>query len=569
MRVLLLPLVLASVASAQAPRVVSVSPAPNAVSVDRDTEFVLQFDRALDAATVDDTSVRVFGRWSGPARGSLTVDGDRVRFRPDAPFMAGETVTVSVSRRVASGGVPMAHGMEMQVWTRSEPITSSFVLGDWITVRQPGEGRITSYGAYAGDLDGDGDSDLAVPNELTADVRVFLNDGSGGYEDFVIYPLPDGNWPSPSEGADFDHDGEIDIVVGNANNEMLSVMLGDGAGSFSSIVSYPTTGTSVRGLAVLDADGDGHDDVITANRSTGTLSRFMGRGDGTFDAPTTLDAGGFGETALASGDADGDGILDLFVGAIGSDEVILMLGDGEGGFAVSDRISTPGAPWMLAAGDLDGDGDADVVSAGSHADVVDVVLSNGDGTLASGATLASGDLTIAVDLGDLDGDGILDLVSSNYFSGDFYVYRGDGVGGFAERQRLAIEGAGSCAVLHDRDGDGVLDITAIDEVGDRIYFVEHVVSPSTEPGAAAPVRLDLVSPNPASGAVRVRLSGEAGRDAHVTVVDALGRTVATLYDGTVGSVAQTLVWEADVTPGVYTVWLRASGARGSVRVTRL
>lgn len=576
MRVLVLSLLLASGAAAQAPRVVSMSPAPNTVTAERDADIVVQFDRDLDASTVDASSVRVFGRWSGPARGALSVDGDRIRFRPDTPFMAGETVTVSVARRVASGGVAMAHGMEAQYWTRAEGEPSTYELGDWITVRQPGEGNIVSYGAYAGDLDGDGDSDLAVPNELSADVRVFLNDGSGGYSDFTVYPLPDGNWPSPSEGADLDHDGEIDIVVGNANNEMLSVMLGDGAGSFASVASYPTTGVGVRGLAVLDADGDGHDDVITANRDTGTLSQFMGRGDGTFDAPTTLDPGGFGATALAAGDANGDGILDLFVGAIGSDEVALMLGDGQGGFAVSDRISTGGGPWMLAAGDLDGDGDADVVSAGSHANVVDVVLSNGDGTLASGGTYTSGRLTIAVDLGDLDGDGNLDLVSSNYFSGDFYIYRGDGSGAFAERQRLTIEGAGSCAVLHDRDGDGVLDITAIDEVGDRIYFVERLVSPSTEPGADAPVRIALASPNPGTGAVQVRLSGEAGRDARVTVVDALGRTVATLYDGPVGATTRTLTWEADVAPGVYSVRLQATGdssgaggASGLVRVTRI
>ena len=541
----------------------------------RDAEVTLTFDRPLDAASVTGASVRVFGRWSGPARGALSLDADgrTVRFAPSRPFMAGETVTVSLSRPLASAGGEIERPYAYQFWTRTAAFSGTYQLGPWLPVREEGESSIVSYGAYAGDLDGDGDSDLAVPNELPADVRVFLNDGQGGYGTFVKHALPGGSWPSPSEGADLDHDGRVDIVVGNGNNEMLSVMLGDGAGAFASIASYPATGEAVRGLAVLDADGDGHDDVVTANRSSGTLSLFMGRGDGTFDAATTLHPGGFGATALAAGDADGDGILDLFVGTIGSKEVVLMLGDGQGGFAVSDRITTSGAPWMLASGDLDGDGDADVVSAGSYDNAVDIVYSGGDGTLASGGALPSGSLTIAVDLGDLDGDGDLDLVSSNYITGDFWIYDGDGAGGFAFRQRLTIEGAGSCSVLHDRDGDGVLDITGIDEVNDRLYFIESVVASVAEPGTNASSRLTLLGPNPASGAVQVRLGAPpeaAAPSARVTVVDALGREVAVLHDGPTGAGSRVLTWDGrGVAPGVYLIRLEAAGASGSVRVTRL
>ena len=567
---LVLAVLFASGAMAQAPQVASLSPSPGLVVAERDADIVVTFDRALDAATISEASVRVFGRWSGVARGTLQLENGRrrVRFSPSRPFMAGETVTVSVSRDVTSGGVALASGFEAQFWTRAGYRSDTYAVGEWIDIRRPGEGSIISYGAYAGDLDGDGDSDLAVPNELPADVRVFLNDGSGGYGEFTVHALPNGNWPSPSEGADLDHDGAIDLVVGNGNNDMLSVLMGDGEGAFSSVASYPTTGNAVRGIAVVDADGDGHDDVVTTNRDTHNMSLFMGRGDGTFSAPVTLDPGGRGATALASGDANGDGILDLFVGAINSREVILMLGDGVGGFTVADRVTTSGAPWMLAAGDLDGDGDADVVSAGSYDDVVDVVLSDG-ATLRAGASLPSGTFTIAVDLGDLDGDGDLDLVSSNYNSGDFVVYAGDGAGGFTERQRLAIDGAGSCAVLHDRDGDGVLDITAIDEINDRLYFVQHVSTPGTEPEPEAAVRIALASANPASGDVRVRLQAEAGRSARVTVSDVLGREVAVLHDGP-ASGERTLTWRADAAPGLYLVRMEASsGDSGLVRVVRL
>ncbi|MEM1057031.1 MAG: FG-GAP-like repeat-containing protein [Bacteroidota bacterium] len=562
-------LLLAGSAFAQ-PRVATSSPTSGAVSIAPDADIVLTFDRPLDRATVTDASVRVFGRWSGPITSTLQLENGRrqLRVTPDRPLMAGEAVTVSLSRQLAAGAASMEAAYTLQFWVASQSSVDAFVVGDWIPVRLPGESNIISYGAYAGDLDGDGDSDLAVPNEIPADVRVFLNDGTGTYGAFEVHALPNGDWPSPSEGADFNHDGRTDIVVGNGRNEMMSVLLGDGAGDFTSIVSYPTTGDNVRGLAVLDADGDGHDDVVTSNRNSGNLSLFLGRGDGSFDAPTTMEPGAQGETALAPGDANGDGILDLFVGAYNSNEILLMLGDGQGGFTLSDRLGVNGSVWMLASGDLDGDGLADVVSASSYADAVETVFSDGDGTLTYGDRLPSGRFTIAVDLGDLDGDGALDIVSSNYITGDFAIYRGNGSGQFTEIQRVAIEGAGSCAVLHDRDGDGVLDITGIDERNDRIYFLERVTT-STEATRDVPRRLSVLGPNPTTGSsTRLRVRLPEVQFARVRVFDALGREVTRLHDGP--ALSEDMIWNArDTAPGVYLVRLDvADGGTETVRIVR-
>ena len=559
--------------AAQAPAVVSVSPTSGFVGSAVDADIVVQFDEALDPGTVTAASFRVFGRWSGPAAGTFSFeDGNQtIRFTLDEPCAYGETVTVAMSRAITdAGGTPMDHAYSWSFWTTSTNLSEiAFQETSFMSLREGGEGNIISYGAYAGDLDNDGWSDLAVPNEIPADVRVLLNDGDGTYSSFTIFPLPNGSFPSTNEGGDFNADGNIDIAVGNGTNDRLSVMLGDGAGGFSSIVSYQTTGLQVRGLAVLDANGDGHEDIVTANRASGTLSYFEGIGDGTFAAPVDFDAGGTGETSLAAADANGDGIMDLFVGALGSSEIILMLGDGNGGFSVSDAIDTEGSPWMLAAGDLDGDGDVDVVAAGSSGNVADVVFGDGAGGLESTDFYASGSFTLAIDLSDLDGDGDLDMISSNYSSGDFYVFENDGTGSFSHIQTLPVAGAGSCIIAHDRDNDGTIELTGVDEITDRLYFYESIGVVASEVLETPQTNL-VVTRNPFrdEATLRVRLDGP--QHVRLRVFDMLGREVAVLLDGAVPAGEQAIRWSAAHMPsGVYVALLETETGIQTARLTLL
>ncbi len=559
--------------AAQAPSVISVSPVSGFVGSDVSTDIVAQFDRALDPSTVTAETFRVFGRWSGPAAGTMSLeDGNqRIRFSLDEPCAFGEAVTVRMTKAITSaGGMPMDHAYSWAYWTEStrlEEIVYQEV--SFLNLREAGEGAIISYGAYAGDLNNDGWSDLAVPNEIPADVRVLLNEGNGTYDSFTVHPLPNGALPSTNEGGDFNEDGNIDIAVGNGSNDRLSIMLGDGAGGFTSVVSYVATGNQVRGLAVLDANGDGHEDIVTANRSNGTLSYFEGIGDGTFAAAVGFDAGGSGETSLAPADANGDGIMDLFVGALNSGEMILMLGDGDGGFAFSDRIDVAGGPWMLAAGDVDGDGDADVVAAGSGGNVAVVVFGDGAGGLESTTNYTAGVFPLAIDLGDVDGDGDLDMVVSNYSSGDFYVYANDGFGEFTLVETMDVNGAGSCAVLHDRDNDGVVEITGIDEQDDRLYFYESIGVVATESPNDHEMDL-LVAQNPFRGETTIRVRLQEAQHANLRVFDLLGREVAVLLDAALSAGERSVPWAAnDLPAGVYVAVLETPSGSQSVRLTLL
>jgi len=59
-------------------------------------------------------------------------------------------------------------------------------------MRLPGEGQITCYGAYAGDVNDDEFSDLVVITEDSDDIRVLLHDGSNGYDPLVVFEVPPG-----------------------------------------------------------------------------------------------------------------------------------------------------------------------------------------------------------------------------------------------------------------------------------------------------------------------------------------------------------------------------------------
>ncbi|MEP0546138.1 MAG: FG-GAP-like repeat-containing protein [Rhodothermales bacterium] len=528
---LALALCLAPLAASAQPVVVSASPAAHAIAADRSAPVEVVFDRTLDPATVTAATVRVFGRWSGPAAGTLSVDGATLRFVPDAPFFAGEAVTVALSRGIRDGdGAALATGFAWGFWASAAPASLAITEVGQMSTRRPGEGSIISYGAYAGDLNDDGWSDLAIPNEAANDLRVFLNDGAGQYDTFVVHALPNGSVPSTNEGGDFNEDGLVDIAVGNIGNDRVSVMLGDGDGGFLDAASY-RAGNSVRGVCVLDLDGDGHDDIATANRSASNVTLLRGLGDGTFRPPTVIETGADGETACAAADANGDGITDLFVGAVNSGEIVLLLGDGAGGLAVAATVEAETSPWMLAAGDIDGDGAVDVVAAGSFSDNVSVTFGDGAGGLSEPVLYPFGRLSVAIDLGDLDGDGDLDMLASNYSSRNFHLYENHGAGAFADPVAFSVSGNGSCAVFHDRDNDGDLDVTGIDEGDDRLYFYEN---PGATTNAEATPAADFsvaLFPNPTHESATVRFAVATPSDVLVRVFDARGRLVETLVDG--------------------------------------
>ncbi|GIK18027.1 MAG: hypothetical protein DYG93_03750 [Leptolyngbya sp. PLA2] len=441
----------------------SVVPPPEFLGFDRNGVVIVRFTLPIDPATLDALTLNVAGRWSGPVAGEhVLLDSRTVAFVRPRPYSPGERVTVQVSRGLkAINGDSLDRGFTSGFWARTGPGSLNFTMTG---VLIPGD---VPYGAHGGDLDDDGDLDLAVPNEATSNVSVFLNNGDGTFTAPVHYGA--GLHCSPNEGLDLNGDGIVDLAVANILDHNVSILIGVGNGTFLPQVKY-AVGQQPRGLAAFDADGDGFPDLVTANRVSSTLSFLRNRGDGTFDPAVSFDAGVNGETGVVAADMNGDGVMDLIVIGWSNSRISTMLGNGAGGFTLHGSIPTSSRPWMVACGDLNGDGIPDAAVACSSAGRAAIHFGDGLGGLGPETWFDSGEFPIAIDLGDLDGDGSLDMVTSSYGSGDFHVYTNNGSGVFTMRFTLPAVMAGSCAVLHDRDGDGDTDITGIDENADRIIL---------------------------------------------------------------------------------------------------
>ena len=139
-----------------------------------------------------------------------------------------------------------------------------------------------------------------------------------------------GSSPMSVAVGDFNKDGKADLVVANSGSSSVSVLLGNGNGTFQSGVVY-SVGSGPYFVAVADINGDGNLDIITANQTAGTVSILAGDQNGGFSPYATVTAGtasGNTTRSIAFGDFNGDGKLDVLAGGRATQNVKLYLNQG-------------------------------------------------------------------------------------------------------------------------------------------------------------------------------------------------------------------------------------------------
>ena len=286
------------------------------------------------------------------------------------------------------------------------------------------------------DVNGDGKPDLVVTNVCsnsncnpagTPTVDVLLGNGNGTFQTAVTYSLT-GYTPLSVVVADVNGDGKPDLVVAiycasisNCNPVgpgAVSVLLGNGDGTFQAAVPYGSGGNGAQSVAVADVNGDGKPDVLAANFS-GTVGVLLGNGNGTFQTAVTYNSAG-SASSVAVADVNGDGKPDLAVVANGL--VAVLLGNGDGTFQGPATYPSGGyQAQSVAVADVNGDGKPDLVVANDSVSstngnvAVGVLLGNGDGIFQAPVTFVSAGFSgDSVTAADVNGDGKPDVLLLNY-----------------------------------------------------------------------------------------------------------------------------------------------------------
>jgi hypothetical protein len=225
-----------------------------------------------------------------------------------------------------------------------------------------------------GDFNHDGALDLVTANQNSHNVTVLLGNGDGTFRDGVSYFS--GSFAREVKVGTLDQTGELDLVVANQGNNTVSVLLGNGDGTFRAPVNY-VTGSAPTSLTLADLRGNGVLDILTANYtfggSTSSLSVLPGNGDGTFQQPQNYSMGA-GAHNVQAADFDGDGNLDIVVAAKNAGAVYVFRGNGDGTLQAAQRYEVGSGPDFVAVGNFDGSGAPSLAVSNADSNNVSILL---------------------------------------------------------------------------------------------------------------------------------------------------------------------------------------------------
>jgi hypothetical protein len=231
-----------------------------------------------------------------------------------------------------------------------------------------------------GDVDGDGDLDLALADwgpgdpyqSAGAPAMLWLNDGSGVFTDATSERMPDARirYSWDLEMVDVDNDLDLDLVISCVRCEGSFLYRNDGAGTFADASDQLPQHNNAFGVEAMDVTGDGFLDLVTINDGDALRNHlFVADGEGGFTdgTPGALnddDERFSDDSAPVWLDHDADGDADLLVGSIRSGGDRLFVNDGNGDFTVEpDVLGNTTGTLSLGVADLNGDDRPDVVEA--------------------------------------------------------------------------------------------------------------------------------------------------------------------------------------------------------------
>jgi hypothetical protein len=367
-------------------------------------------------------------------------------------------IALAFAALVVLGGALSVTGLSADSATGFAPATS-YAAGD---------GPVS---VAIGDLNGDGNPDLATANLYTGTFSVLL-----GRADGTFGPKRDhrtGADPRAVAIRDLNGDGKADAVTVSSDASTVAVRLNRGNGTFQAGRGYPVAGAVAVGIG--DVNGDGAPDVVTANR-TSTVSVLLNGGNGRLRGAREYRTG-LEPVSVAVGDLNGDGVPDLVTANLEANSVSVLINRGNGGFEARRDYMVGRSPAAVSTSDLSGDGRPDIATANLDANTVSVLLNGGDGAFQAGNDYRAGSDPRSLALGDVDGDGRPDIATANAEASTASVLAGDGHGSFELVRDYATGQHAVSLAIGDLNGDGRSDLATADLEADTVSVLLGTTAP--------------------------------------------------------------------------------------------
>ena len=323
-----------------------------------------------------------------------------------------------------------------------------------------------------GDFDGDGFLDVTTCNGGQGSFSVLFGTAAGELLVSRTYQPPERVALFTITNGDLDGDGDLDVAAGDAWADQAVVRTNAGDGTFFEM-SFPALGAAPTLLTTGDLDGDGRVDLISANSAAGTVSFALGTGGGVFETPRQIRVGSR-PLAVIAHDLDSDGDEDLAVASANARELAVLLNRGDGTFAPGTSYPVLGAARHVVASDLDADGRADLFVA--HDSWVTVFRNQGDGRFVEEITVDTRQAPYSLLVTDLDSDGVLDIVASNTIHpsyGTLSVFLGQGKRDYEQPFRLVVGAEPRFAVAGDVDQDGDIDLVTANRTSENVTMLRN------------------------------------------------------------------------------------------------
>ncbi|MBW4028180.1 MAG: hypothetical protein HIU93_12365 [Acidobacteria bacterium] len=462
----------------------------------------------------------------GPGTHAITASYGGILAAPTAITSAVSTVTVTgttpslVSIAAASNtGDPLNYdltatvtGYGLAVPTASVDFAETSIVSDLGTVTvNPASAnhtlltpKLTTAGdsnappsfSVVADFNGDGIPDIATANASFSggSMSVLIGNGNGTFKAPVVYPTV-AIFSSAITSGDFNNDGVLDIAVTSQysqsfGNGVVGIFLGNGDGTFQPQIAVNQPGYPV-GAVTADFNRDGILDLVTLQYYPMQLSVEYGNGDGTFQAPINYPIGSYTDSSaytIALGDFNGDGAPDVVELNANDNNAGVFMNAGDGTLSLREFVPTGTSPEWVGVSDLNKDGKQDLVVSNYSDSTLGVMLGNGDGTFQNQVVYPVNGVTASFAFADLNGDGNVDIAATYFYpTAAIGVLLGKGDGTFgAVTDHLLNQGHGYGVTIADLNGDGAPDIIATDiNSGDTISQALGILMNVTQATATA------------------------------------------------------------------------------------